>query len=716
MTEEESRLEAAREGRARWRRWGPYVAERQWGTVREDYSAKGTVWEYLPHDHARSRAYRWGEDGIAGVCDDRQQLCFALALWNGADPILKERMFGLGGPEGNHGEDVKEYYFYLDNVPSHAYMKYLYKYPQRAYPYADLVAENARRTRQDPEYELMDTGIFADDRYFDVLVEYAKADPDDILVRISIANRGPDAAIAHLLPTLWFKNDWSWFPRNAKPRIAIERSDGTGVVLKTAHRTMEPFWLYCEPPQDVLFTDNDTNSERLFGVANASPYVKDAFHEFVVHGRHDAVEPGTRRYQGRALLRAGDRPRRHDRDPAAARPARRSRCAAGSRIRPAIRAEAAGGRRVLSPCHAVRDARRHAPRPAPGLRRHAVDEAVLPLHGPPLARRRSRRTEAARRAAAGAQPRMAALFRGRRAVDARQMGVPVVRGLGHGVPHRRLRDDRSRFREGPAAPAPARVVHAPERPDPGLRVVALRRQPAGARMGGDPRLPDRRQDVREERPRVPRTRVPEAAAQLHVVGQPQGRERQQHLRRRLSRARQHRALRPHRGPSRRRAAGAGRWHELDGDVLPQSPRHLARARARGSGVRGHRHQVLRALRLHRCRGQPDGRRRGWTLERSRRLLFRPSAAARRTLLSDRRAHDRGTGPGVRGRGRRPGHDARLHRFHRTLPVVRPLSPRAAAGVSPTSPIAASRTESGSRWSTRRDCAESSATCSTRRDS
>jgi hypothetical protein len=291
MTEEESRLEAAREGRARWRRWGPYISERQWGTVREDYSSRGNVWEYLPHDHARSRAYRWGEDGIAGVCDDRQQLCFALALWNGADPILKERMFGLSGKEGNHGEDVKEYYFYLDNVPSHAYMKYLYKYPQRAYPYADLIAENARRTRQDPEYELLDTGIFADDRYFDVFVEYAKADPDDILVRISIANRGPDAATAHVLPTLWFKNDWSWFPANAKPDIAIDRSDAAGAVLKTSHRTIEPFWLYCEPPRDVLFTDNDTNSERLFGVPNASPYVKDAFHAFVVHGRRDAVNP-----------------------------------------------------------------------------------------------------------------------------------------------------------------------------------------------------------------------------------------------------------------------------------------------------------------------------------------------------------------------------------------------------------------------------------------
>src|SRR5438270_8270966 len=206
---ERERLKEARE--KHWRRWGPYVSERQWGTVREDYSPHGTAWEYFPHDHARSRAYRWGEDGIAGICDDQQRLCFALALWNGADPILKERMFGLTANEGNHGEDVKEYYFYLDNVPSHAYMKYLYKYPQRAFPYADLVAENQRRSREDPEYELLDTGIFDDDRYFDVFVEYAKAAPDDILIRISAVDRGSEAAPLHLLPMPWFKNVRPWY-------------------------------------------------------------------------------------------------------------------------------------------------------------------------------------------------------------------------------------------------------------------------------------------------------------------------------------------------------------------------------------------------------------------------------------------------------------------------------------------------------------------------
>ncbi len=291
MTAEEERLAAARNGTAPWRRWGPYLSEREWGTVREDYSADGKAWLFFPHDHARSRAYRWAEDGIAGISDDRQRLCFALALWNGADEMLKERLFGLGTNEGNHGEDVKEYYFYLDNLPSHAYMKYLYKYPQRAYPYAELLAENRRRSRQEPEYELLDTGIFDDDRYFDVFVEYAKAAPDDILIRISAANRGPAEATLHLLPTLWFRNDWSWFPARSKPRIEIESTDPARTTLKTWHGNMAPCRLHGETPQALLFTENETNLQRLYGMPNASPYVKDGIGEFVVHGRKEAVNP-----------------------------------------------------------------------------------------------------------------------------------------------------------------------------------------------------------------------------------------------------------------------------------------------------------------------------------------------------------------------------------------------------------------------------------------
>ncbi len=290
-TPEEERLELAANRAAHWRRWGPYLSERQWGTVREDYSPHGTAWEYLPHDHARSRAYRWGEDGLAGISDNHQRLCFALALWNGADPILKERLFGLTGNEGNHGEDVKEYYFYLDSTPTHSYMKYLYKYPQRAYPYEEILTENRRRDRKQPEYELIDTGVFDDDRYFDVFVEYAKAAADDILVRITVTNRGPERAGLHLLPTLWFRNTWSWEPGKARPRLRAARARTGWAEIEVEHETLGRRWLYCEGPAELLFTENDTNATRLWGAANASPYVKDAFHEYVVNGRHEAVNP-----------------------------------------------------------------------------------------------------------------------------------------------------------------------------------------------------------------------------------------------------------------------------------------------------------------------------------------------------------------------------------------------------------------------------------------
>ncbi len=286
-TAEDLRLDEARELGVPWRRFGPYVSERQWGTVREDYSADGDVWEAFTHDQARSRAYRWGEDGIAGISDEHQHLCFALTLWNGADEILKERLFGLTGKEGNHGEDVKECYFHLDNLPSHAYMKYLYKYPQQAFPYAQLRAENARRGRHDPEYELLDTGIFDADRYFDVFIEYAKAGPNDVLVRISAANRGPDAAPLHLLPTLWFRNDWSWQPGRARPRIAAV--DGQANVLEASHRTQEPFRLHFDAPQRVLFTDNESNAARLWGLPKTG-FAKDGFDDCIVHGKEDAVK------------------------------------------------------------------------------------------------------------------------------------------------------------------------------------------------------------------------------------------------------------------------------------------------------------------------------------------------------------------------------------------------------------------------------------------
>ena len=278
---ENVRLREAREQNVPWKKWGPYLSERQWGTVREDYSENGDAWNFFTHDQARSRAYRWGEDGIAGISDDKQHLCFSLALWNGKDPILKERLFGLTNSEANHGEDVKEYYFYLDSTPTHSYMKYLYKYPQAAYPYGDLVETNRRRSREEMEYELLDTGVFNDDRYFDVFVEYAKAGPEDILVRIMAANRGPDAAELHLLPTLWFRNDWSsWIAESnrapKKPNIKqIKAPAGTSAVA-AAHPLLGEFVLSCEGDVPLLFTENETNHERLFpGQKNESPHVKD---------------------------------------------------------------------------------------------------------------------------------------------------------------------------------------------------------------------------------------------------------------------------------------------------------------------------------------------------------------------------------------------------------------------------------------------------------
>jgi hypothetical protein len=298
QTAEHKRLLAHRERKANWKHWGPYLSERAWGTVREDYSDYGTAWGFFPHDHARSKTYRWGEDGLAGVCDRQQYLCFALALWNGRDPILKERLFGLTGSEGNHGEDVKEYYFYLDSTPTHSYMKMLYKYPQAAFPYGDLVTENRRRGFNDFEYELLDTGAFNDNRYFDVVIEYAKADQDDILIKITAANRGSEPAECHLLPMLWFRNTWSWGyeagPMGEAPgKPTLHQLDGPAgtAVVEAKHPTAGTYTLSAEGTPTLLFTENETNAERLYNRPNAGPYVKDAFHRYLVNGETGAVNP-----------------------------------------------------------------------------------------------------------------------------------------------------------------------------------------------------------------------------------------------------------------------------------------------------------------------------------------------------------------------------------------------------------------------------------------
>jgi hypothetical protein len=291
MTVEHGRLAEARQQDRPWKKWGPYLSERQWGTVREDYSEGGNAWDYFTHDQARSRAYRWGEDGLAGISDDKQRLCFALALWNGKDPILKERLFGLTNSESNHGEDVKEYYFYLDSTPTHSYMKYLYKYPQEAYPYGNLVETSRSRSRQEFEYELLDTGVFDEDRYFDVFVEYAKETPEDLLIQISIHNRGPEPAQLHVLPTLWFRNLWSWQATSERPILnQVAAAPGSGAV-KAVDAKLGERYLYCDGEATLLFTENETNTHRIFGVPNRSPYVKDSIHSYIVHGQAEAVNP-----------------------------------------------------------------------------------------------------------------------------------------------------------------------------------------------------------------------------------------------------------------------------------------------------------------------------------------------------------------------------------------------------------------------------------------
>jgi hypothetical protein len=288
LTAEGIRLSEDRTRTNNWKRWGPYLSERQWATVREDYSPYGNCWDYFPHDHARSRVYRWGEDGLLGFTDRECRLCFAVALWNGCDPILKERLFGLTGSEGNHGEDVKENYYYLDATPTYCYARALYKYPQKEFPYARLVEENRHRGLAGPEFELADTGVFDSNRYFDIQVEYAKAGPDDLLIRVSATNRGPDPAPLYVLPTLWFRNTWRWQPTNEgspKPSLRLEAPN----IVRADHYSLGSYQFAFEGEAEVLFTENETNAHRLWGPANPTAFVKDAFHEHVIAGRHDAV-------------------------------------------------------------------------------------------------------------------------------------------------------------------------------------------------------------------------------------------------------------------------------------------------------------------------------------------------------------------------------------------------------------------------------------------
>ncbi len=390
-TAEHLRLEEARQKEKLWKKWGPYLTERQWGTVREDYSDNGDAWNFFTHDQARSRAYRWGEEGLGGICDEKQRLCFALALWNGKDSILKERLFGLTNSEGNHGEDVKEYYFYLDSTPTHSYMKYLYKYPQAAFPYADLAETNRRRSRNEMEYELLDTGVFNQDRYFDVFMEYAKDGPDDILVQITAINRGPKQAELHLLPTLWFRNDWaSWIagPAEKKPSLKqIQGPAGTSAIV-AQHSTLGTYYLYCDGEVPLLFAENETNNDRLFPqYPNPTPYVKDGINDYVVQGRKAAVNPEHQGTKASAHYRQMVGPGQsmtvrlrltsqgldeQGKDKKGVRPLRVGICGD-------LRGPPEGGGRVLPFRHPAFRLPGRSQRDAPGHRRHALVQTVLLL-------------------------------------------------------------------------------------------------------------------------------------------------------------------------------------------------------------------------------------------------------------------------------------------------------------------------------------------------
>ncbi len=410
---ERKRLEEASSKGVPWKKWGPYLSERQWGTVREDYSENGDAWGYFTHDQARSRAYRWGEDGLAGVCDDKQRLCFALALWNGQDPILKERLFGLSNAEGNHGEDVKEYYFYLDSTPTHSYMKYLYKYPQAAFPYRDLVQTNRGRTRQEMEYELLDTGVFDDDRYFDVFVEYAKAAPDDLLIRVTAFNRGPEEAPLHVLPHLWFRNTWGLGDSPIKPLLRQADEMGGRLAIAAEHSELGPYVLHCDGAEELLFTENETNAERIFGTPNPSPFVKDAFHNFLIGGRREAVNPHKQGTKAAAVYRLTV-------GPGQSATIRLRLCAAALPKSPTgsgVEIFGSGFDQVFA------------------TRIREADEFYEDITPPSLEAGRTQGPSPAGWSAPEPQPGLVSHGQRRHHLDAGQMGVSLVRRLGPGLPY-----------------------------------------------------------------------------------------------------------------------------------------------------------------------------------------------------------------------------------------------------------------------------------------
>jgi hypothetical protein len=527
---ESVRLADARTANTPWKKWGPYLSERQWGTVREDYSQDGNAWDYFSHDHARSRAYHWGEDGLAGISDDKQFLCFSLALWNGRDPILKERLFGLTNSEANHGEDVKEYYFYLDSTPTHSYMKYLYKYPQAVFPYGDLISTNRQRSRNDMEYELLDTGAFNDDRYFDVFVEYAKNTPEDILVQISVCNRGPEAATIHVVPTLWFRNTWTWWPGTPKPSLTqVSRQNGT-FALAAAHPEMGERFLYCDNDVPLLFTENETNNERIFGTPNDGRFVKDGINDYVVAGTPDAVNPehaGTKASAHHQLtVKAGKtatiRLRLSNQRPAAVGDPFGSQFA---QIVETRRREADEFYRSITPARVSEDEARVMRQALAGMlwgkQYFFFDvDKWLSEHGEDPMEPGAR---------FGRNSEWVPHGESAHHLDARQVGVPVVRRLGPGVPYHRSLRSRRGFRPGTARLDATGVFHSSVRSDPGLRVELQRCQSARSRLGDDISVPDRTGLARQRRRRVSRAVVFEADAELQLVGKPKRPVRQESL-------------------------------------------------------------------------------------------------------------------------------------------------------------------------------------------
>ncbi len=662
---------------AYWRRWGPYLSERQWGTVREDYSPGGTAWDYFPHDHARSRAYRWGEDGLGGISDNHQRLCFALALWNGRDPILKERLFGLTGPQGNHGEDVKEYYFFLDSTPTHSYMKFLYKYPQAAFPYERLVEENGRRGRSEPEFELLDTGVFDEARYFDVTVEYAKAGIDDVLVRITVANRGPAAAALHVLPTLWFRNTWDWDAGAPRPRLSALPGTAGGAAIAAEHPTLGRYRLVAEGAPDLLFVENETNVPRIFGGPASTRFPKDGINDFVVHGRADAVNPA----------RVGTKAAAH------------YRLTLGPGESVTLRLRLSDAAAASGPGPFGRDFESTM-----AARLHEADEfydLVIP-------RTLSAEARSVMRQALGGMLWSKQFYhydiKRWLAGDPTQPPPPPERRTGRNSEWTHLFNEdvisMPDTWEYPWYAAWDLAFHtiALALVDPEFaksQLILLMREWYLHPNGQIPAYEWALGDVNPPVHAWAAWRVYQIERRIRGVADREFLQkifhksllnftwwvnrkdlrRKERLPGRLPGPRQHRRLRPLGAPADRRPHRAVGRHQLDGHVLPDHAGDRARARARGPGLRGHRQQVPRALRVHRPGHRPRGRREREPLGRGGRLLLRRPGAARRPAAPDEGAVAGGPDPALRRRDVGYGPDRPSAELHPPGALVHREQPR-----------------------------------------